>query len=187
VLVIGSSHVLLRSDTYVLGYCRLYDRLVDNWLLVEPFSFNSYPSQLCSRFVLVKLQMVVQWIKDLKASYDLSRAETQNCAREVADRKKCERIHGGASNGEECVFEELAEKKCLASCLCQEEYVLFYGSHKGKSCASIVEQFKQDLGIAKMGQVETTSRRKPRIPRRCREASYALGNCLHKYTKAGRQ
>mmetsp|Transcript_12595 Transcript_12595/g.16353 ORF Transcript_12595/g.16353 Transcript_12595/m.16353 type:complete len:136 (+) Transcript_12595:190-597(+) len=133
--------------------------------------------------------MVFQYLIDLKASYELSRVEKHECSKVIENRRKCERLHGFSSKGhEECVHEELAEKKCLACSLCKEEYMMFYGHGQNQTaCATLVEKFKQNLKSANDLQLNgATETKKVKIPRRCRDASYALGHCLHKYTKTAK-
>ncbi|GBG25922.1 Hypothetical Protein FCC1311_021412 [Hondaea fermentalgiana] len=111
----------------------------------------------------------MEWLAGLQRSFERRRVERGACKDAVAAREECLANYGAESSL--CTRLKLAEKRCLAEHLCPREFLQFYGGTK--PCANIVEKFCNDEDEeGESGQS---------IPKRCRWASYALGDCLHKY------
>mmetsp|Transcript_19701 Transcript_19701/g.38531 ORF Transcript_19701/g.38531 Transcript_19701/m.38531 type:complete len:120 (-) Transcript_19701:2049-2408(-) len=111
----------------------------------------------------------MEWLKGIYRSYERRQVEKGACKEAVEKREACLNNYGQQSDL--CTRLKLNEKRCLAEHLCGSEYLAFYGGPK--PCSDIVEQFCTDENE----QGET----RQKIPKRCRWASYALGDCLHKY------
>eukprot|EP00579_Thalassiosira_antarctica_P001681 CAMPEP_0201870948 /NCGR_PEP_ID=MMETSP0902-20130614/3962_1 /ASSEMBLY_ACC=CAM_ASM_000551 /TAXON_ID=420261 /ORGANISM="Thalassiosira antarctica, Strain CCMP982" /LENGTH=104 /DNA_ID=CAMNT_0048396759 /DNA_START=107 /DNA_END=421 /DNA_ORIENTATION=- len=99
-------------------------------------------------------------------------------------RQECQMTHG--IQGEECLREELGEKRCFAELLCKREAMKFYheplrgkGGPRG-SCSALVERFAFPENELVLPDVVQKSDRD-----HCRGIVYELGKCLSKH-KLGR-
>ena len=78
---------------------------------------------------------------------------------------------------DECYREELAEKQCLAECLCSNEAKAFY---KKTDCHLYSEYFAhQDEAKYKAGREKIL--RDPALLQLCRELTMNLANCMFRY------
>jgi len=98
------------------------------------------------------------------------------CVDEIDMRKRCTLSHAG----DECIKEQLAEKRCLAYQLCPMEAQVFYmkrTSHEedGVSCSAMLERFAFQQDMYPRSQVTPASVDQRR---KCRAMNYRLTKCL---------
>ena len=60
-------------------------------------------------------------------------AAVEACAELILARQMCYESSGKSKGGEDCLIEELLEKRCLAEFLCPEEATYYYGAPNNKS------------------------------------------------------
>jgi hypothetical protein len=108
------------------------------------------------------------------------------CSFVSSKREECHSIHG--KQGEDCVREELSEKRCLAELFCPREATKFYrepirrggsiigGYTTSGSCSALVERFaypENELSIP--DDISKTERE------RCREIVHNLAKCMQRH------
>ena len=122
----------------------------------------------------------MDFVGGLQRRYLLWRAESGPCSERVVARAACQREYGRESAL--CTRLKLDEKKCLAQELCPREALHFYGGER--PCAAIVERFCGPESENDSAEAPSDPGAPPRkIPKRCRWASYELGQCLHQHTR----
>ena len=98
---------------------------------------------------------------------------------------RCHKKYG--KQGEECVREELAQKKCFAQMLCRREAARFYderavplsnSSWQKVSCSTVVEVFAKPENELEIPEGITKEDRKY-----CKSITHALATCLAKKRK----
>jgi len=120
----------------------------------------------------------MEWAKDVAARVELEITQRGKCKEATDARAACVQLYGESASS--CIPLKLREKECLAAVLCPREHFSFYMGER--SCASIVEEFSRGLEDGS-GDVASRSASSVKIPRRCRDATYDLNRCLHKFTK----
>ena len=97
--------------------------------------------------------------------------------------RQCHANHG--IQGEDCVREELTEKRCYAELLCRREAARFYYdpiaiSNTGRAtCSTLLEQFafpENDLLLPAEGVREDQRKQ-------CRQVVHDLATCMSKHTR----
>ena len=83
------------------------------------------------------------WISSMSSSPS-NHNQQHPCSQQTLQRQECH-MHHGIQN-EECIREELTEKRCLAELHCQREAANFYhrssrASNRRWSCSALVERF----------------------------------------------
>ena len=108
-----------------------------------------------------------------------SQQQQHPCEAPSAARQLCHMFHG--IQGEECVKEELLEKRCFAELLCRQEAKRFYydpirrgGSEA--SCSTLVENFAFEENAGLLPDDVGREERK-----HCRTIVHELAKCLSKY------
>ena len=107
------------------------------------------------------------------------------CEGPSAARQLCHMHHG--IQGEECVREELLEKRCFAEWLCRQEVRRFYydpmrrgrgtgASEAAASCSTLVEKFAFEENEGLLPDDVGGDDRK-----HCRRVAHELAKCLSKY------
>ena len=111
----------------------------------------------------------------------VERVYASTCADFVRARKECWQRSLLGKDGEECLREELLEKRCLAHNFCPRQAKRYYGApgaaRKGR-CASWAEAFAfgpNDDQAAVNGD--------PRLRKKCRKAAFSLATCLSEFTE----
>jgi hypothetical protein len=92
-------------------------------------------------------------------------------------------MHHGIQN-EECIREELSEKRCFAELLCQREAINFYhrndnrgsGRKQKWSCSALVEKFAFPENELVLPDIISNEEREY-----CRQSVYDLARCLSKH------
>ena len=114
-----------------------------------------------------------------------SHSHAHPCEGPSAAVRLCHLHHG--LQGEDCVREELAEKRCYAELLCRQEARRFYydplrrrdggGGESRASCSTLVERFAfpENEGLLPDGVGGAEDRR------HCRTIVHELAQCLSKY------
>mmetsp|Transcript_26878 Transcript_26878/g.63858 ORF Transcript_26878/g.63858 Transcript_26878/m.63858 type:complete len:138 (-) Transcript_26878:16-429(-) len=112
------------------------------------------------------------------------------CSEAIKRRKFCYTQSNEGKQGEECVREELEEKRCMAELLCPAEFKAFYHAQSSKGiCALWAEAFffaaardepphSREEHVEGKRHVDASSQR----TQVCRDASHALTLCLAKYS-----
>jgi len=100
-------------------------------------------------------------------------------------RQKCHALYG--KHGEDCLLEELTEKRCLSHQHCPAEAQQYYGREGWPKalCASWAEQFAF-AGTLEREHHEDASRKvngSKRIRRECRQMVMDLAKCLQRNYK----
>ena len=105
------------------------------------------------------------------------------CSLPTLQRQQCHMIHG--IQNEECIREELSEKRCLAELHCRTEALRFYtteakpsstSSRRRWSCSAYIERFafpENELMLPE--NIEKSDREY------CRRVVYDLARCLSKH------
>lgn len=111
------------------------------------------------------------------------------CGNEIEARRKCYANSGERLGGEQCLQEELLEKRCLSAALCPADAARFYGSdpHRKAQCALWAEAFAFGAESARVGWLEQEQHRDAhaevsadaRKAKRCRAAARELTQCMH--------
>jgi hypothetical protein len=107
------------------------------------------------------------------------------CLFESSKREECHSIHG--KQGEDCVREELSEKRCLAELFCPQEATKFYresirrggsvgGYTSSGSCSALVERFAYPENELIIPDDISKSERE-----RCREIVHNLAKCMQRH------
>ena len=115
---------------------------------------------------------------------------TSPCAELTQARKACQGLYG--KQGEECVVQEVLEKRCVATQVCPVQARAYYGAdaaHKGP-CASVLEssafsdpsRASGDV-IAHHLQAREAAAADPKLRLRCRAIAHALTRCMHEREK----
>jgi hypothetical protein len=94
------------------------------------------------------------------------------CADLIRTRRECWERSLEGRGGEECIREELLEKRCLATNFCPSQAKRFYDS----SCQSFIEAFAFGTNQAAR-EVGRSAKQK----KRCRKITMTLSKCLAKY------
>ena len=109
-----------------------------------------------------------------------------DCKTLSARREKCHHLYGKL--GEDCLIEELEEKRCLAFKYCQREAIEYYGTPNGRKalCASwaesfcfgseLVEENLREHHLRSQSAVNTHSNLKAQ----CRAVTVELSKCMSK-------
>ena len=113
----------------------------------------------------------------------MSRYNNQHhpCSQPTLQRQECHMLHG--IQNEECIREELTEKRCLAELHCQREATNFYhrssrASNKRWSCSALVERFafpENEMVLPDISSIAKEDRE------HCRKVVYELARCLSKF------
>ena len=102
------------------------------------------------------------------------------CSLPTLQRQQCHMLHG--IHNEECIREELSEKRCLAELHCRTEALRFYtteaktSSRRRWSCSAYIERFafpENELMLPE--NIEKSDREY------CRRVVYDLARCLSKH------
>jgi hypothetical protein len=99
------------------------------------------------------------------------------CSLVSSKREKCHSLHG--KRGEDCVREELSEKRCLAELFCHREATKFYREpiRRGLgSCSALVERFAYPENELLLPEDISKGERE-----RCREVVHTLANCMQRH------
>ena len=99
------------------------------------------------------------------------------CSLVSSKREKCHSLHG--KRGEDCVREELSEKRCLAELFCHREATNFYREpiRRGLgSCSALVERFAYPENELLLPEDISKGERE-----RCREVVHTLANCMQRH------
>ena len=111
------------------------------------------------------------------------------CADLTERRQKCHNLYG--KFGEDCLVEELEEKRCLSFHFCPREAKAYYATQLAEKgiCASWAESFCfardtmiDDEGGVRQHHVSASERvnRNPKIKAKCRSIAFDLAKCLQK-------
>lgn len=114
-----------------------------------------------------------------------------SCSELTSKRKKCHDVYG--KNGEDCLVEELEEKRCLSFQHCAKQAKDYYGTANGRKglCASWAEAFCfADLRINMMneGDIEHHTRARELVngnrdvKAECRSIAMELAKCMKSFT-----
>mmetsp|Transcript_15850 Transcript_15850/g.26987 ORF Transcript_15850/g.26987 Transcript_15850/m.26987 type:complete len:120 (-) Transcript_15850:170-529(-) len=101
------------------------------------------------------------------------------CAQPTLQRQECHMNHG--IQNEECIREELTEKRCLAELHCQREAINFYhrsssSSRTRWSCSALMEKFafpENEMVLPERVAKEDREH--------CRKVVYDLARCLSRH------
>ena len=108
----------------------------------------------------------------------------QACREKVDIRRFCYAQSNKDKGGEECLIEELEEKRCLASHLCRKEADAFYGGVCSKWAESFA--YTNDSESNSVRQEHEVGRAYVNADKRkiagCRTISMDLAKCLSKYS-----
>jgi len=99
------------------------------------------------------------------------------CSFVSSKREECHSLHG--KQGEDCVREELSEKRCLAELFCPREATKFYREpiRRGLgSCSALVERFAYPENELLLPEDISKGERE-----RCREVVHTLANCMQRH------
>lgn len=111
---------------------------------------------------------------------------SHNCAELIEMRERCWAFHGGKDT-EECLVEELREKRCLSFSFCPKAAKAFYGSPAGQkaTCALWAEAFAftesaniSDFDAKLHASTHEQVNNSPKTRSKCREVTMALSKCL---------
>mmetsp|Transcript_18117 Transcript_18117/g.28426 ORF Transcript_18117/g.28426 Transcript_18117/m.28426 type:complete len:125 (+) Transcript_18117:125-499(+) len=104
------------------------------------------------------------------------------CSNPTLQRQDCHMQHG--IQNEECIREELTEKRCLAELHCQREAINFYhqssraSKNRRWSCSALVEKFafpENEMVLPDNASIAKEDRE------HCRKVVYDLARCLSKH------
>lgn len=118
-------------------------------------------------------------------------AAKRRCEAETKKREFCYKQSTHDKGGEDCLVEELQEKRCLSSVLCPKEATAFYGKdEKSKALCSLWAEafaFTRDNSSVdfdtrqqhEQGKAVIDADRRKQF--RCRTAVLDLAKCLHSF------
>lgn len=111
-----------------------------------------------------------------------------NCKALTSKREKCHYLYGKL--GEDCLIEELEEKRCVAFQHCARQAQAYYGTLNGKKalCGSWAEAFcfgrelliEDDLRDHHVRAQETVNNNK-KLKAECRSITLELAKCMSRY------
>lgn len=108
---------------------------------------------------------------------DVQQVYQTHCADVVRLRKECWERSLQGIHGEECIREELKEKRCLATHLCPTNAKRFYQNNNGQ-CSLWAEAFA--FGPNDVQRAVSKDRTKMK---KCRKIVMDLSKCMSKYTQ----
>ena len=107
---------------------------------------------------------------------DINQVYQELCADVVRLRKECWERSLQGIHGEECIREELKEKRCLATHLCPSKAKKFYHRKNGE-CSKWAEAFAFGSN-----PVQREVQKDPAKKKYCRKVVMNLSKCMAKYT-----
>ena len=112
------------------------------------------------------------------------------CVELTQAREACHGLYG--KQGEDCLVQELLEKRCVATQVCPGQARAYYGADAaGKGpCASMLESFAFSDPSRASGDViahhlraKEAAVENPKLRLRCRAIAHALTRCMHEREK----
>lgn len=114
-----------------------------------------------------------------------------SCSEATSKRIKCHDVYGKL--GEDCLVEELEEKRCLSFQHCAQQAKAYYGTANGRKglCASWAEAFCfADSSINLLNEKDVAHHEKarelvnsnPNVKSECRSIAMDLAKCMKSFT-----
>ena len=120
-----------------------------------------------------------------------SSSSSSSCSTLIGRRKNCHALYGRL--GEDCVSEELEEKRCVSFSYCASEAMAYYGSKREKKglCASWAEHFSVTLSAEDdvrehHEQARDTVNKDAKLRNKCRRVTMELSKCMSQVNYPGR-
>ena len=127
-----------------------------------------------------------------KVDLELHPCDMNSCSELTSKRIRCHRLYGKL--GEDCLVEELEEKRCLSFQFCEKNAKAYYGTNNGRRkglCASWAEAFcfaDSSINIMNESDVEHHKRAQEivndnrDVKAECRSIAMDLAKCMKKFT-----